>query len=64
MYRYLWSDNPLNPTHYAETTVQKVKYLIKNWYYMWAFLWESPHCDPAYVGIKSETYLSVILCGG
>ena len=64
MYRYLWSDNPLNPTHYAETTIQKVKYLIKNWYYMWAFLWESSQYDPAYVGIKSETYLSVILCGG
>jgi hypothetical protein len=24
MYRYLWSDNPLNPTHYAETNTQKI----------------------------------------
>lgn len=64
MYRYLWSDNPLNPTHYAESLAGKVRYLIKNCQYIWAFLWESPHLDPAYIGIKSEVYLSILMVGG
>ncbi len=64
MYSYLWSDNPLNPTHYAESLSEKAKYLIKNWYYIWAFLWESPRLDPASIGIKSEVYLSILMTGG
>ncbi len=64
MYRYLWSDNPLNPTHYAQSLSEKVRYLIKNCYYIWVFLWESPRLDPAYIGIKSEVYLSILITGG
>lgn len=63
-YRYLWSDNPLNPTYYATGFTEKIRYIIKNWYYLWVFLWESPHLEPAYVGIKAEAYLSILLSGG
>ena len=64
MYKYLWSDNPINPTYYANSLSEKVRFIMRNWYYIWVFLWESPHFSPETVGIKSEVYLSILITGG
>jgi uncharacterized membrane protein len=64
LYRHLWSDNPFNPTSYAEGFFQKMKQLIKNARYLWPMLWESQIPDPDLRGIKSEVHLSVLLTGG
>jgi uncharacterized membrane protein len=64
LFRHLWSDNPFNPTYYAEGFIGKVKQIIKNTRYLWAMLWETHIPDPDLRGIKSEIHLSVLLTGG
>jgi uncharacterized membrane protein len=64
VYRYLWSDNPLNPSYYPTKLPEIVKQLIKNIPYLWIFLWESPTPGIEYVGIKSELHFSALITGG
>ncbi len=71
LYRHLWaSDSPFNPTKYPQTWLEKIRNIILNWRYLWAFLWTENCTDfynsPCFYtrGIKSELHLAVLLSGG
>lgn len=64
VYRYLWSDNPINPSYYPTDILGKIKNIIKNAPYIWIFLWEPQITGVEYLGVKSELHFSVLATGG
>jgi len=64
VYRYLWSDNPINPSYYPTDILSKIKNIIKNAPYLWIFLWEPQITSVEYLGVKSELHFSVLATGG
>jgi hypothetical protein len=71
LYKHLWADNPLCPSVYASTLIEKVKFIACNWRYIWTLLWVEPPIEYMYghtcqqlFGIKWETHMAIILSGG
>jgi len=64
MYSHIWSNDPLNPSEYPISLPSFIKNILRNAYFFWALLWESPVMDQAAFGVKSELHLSALISSG